>query len=348
MSAYFYNQLSGPVLNSDNPVIRSGINCGFDPRYNEILFTYHDGNTGVSEEYPATDFTKTGDVMGGYITNDNKYTFDIDNITAGILLSGGKLYVRDDNTEVIAGPTPVGGNPPNPLGEYVLANVLSVLPIFPVPTSGLTRRVTLIVDLPLFNQTGQPLSSALKYKIESFIPEREATVVYSENIDSFAGFYSFTPKSYINDSARYFSPSPDSPRELHVHNEGERGVFYDRDPSVSSIRLIVNPKGDFTKVFNTIEYLGQMVDENGIDIVNETFDTIRVYNEYQDTGEVPLVDLENIRRRMRTWRANIPRSGTEFARIRNPYTTIELSFTNNLNKEIITNDIITYYLDIPM
>lgn len=344
MSAYFYNELSGPVLNSDNPVIRSGINCGFDPRYNEILFTYHDGNKGVSS-IAKTMFTKVGPIVNG-VSTTSTYTFDIDDITAGKLLSGAKLYIQDFS-DVIAGPTVVGSAPSDPLDGYILANVLSVLPIFPVPTSGPTRRVTLTVILPVFN-AGEPLERDLNYKIESFIPEREATVVYSENIDSFAGFYSFTPKSYINDSARYFSPSPDSPRELHVHNEGERGVFYDRDPSVSSIRLIVNPKGDFTKVFNTIEYLGQMKDTNGNDIVNETFDTIRVYNEYQDTGEVPLVDLENIRRRMRTWRTNIPRSGTEFARIRNPYTTIELSFTNNLNKEIITNDIITYYLDIPM
>ena len=280
------------------------------------------------------------------VSTTNTYTFDIDDITAGILLTGGKLYIKD-YSDATSGPTAIGGTSTGPLDNYILANVLSVLPILPVPTSGATRRVTLTVVLPVFN-AGEPLERNLNYKIESFVPEREATVVYSENIDAFAGFYSFTPKSYINDSARYFSPSPDSPRELHVHNEGERGVFYDRDPSVSSIRLIVNPQGDFTKVFNTIEYLGQMKDTDGNDIVNETFDTIRVYNEYQDTGEVPLVNLENIKRRMRTWRTNVPRSGTEFARIRNPYTTIELSFTNNLNKEIITNDIITYYLDIPM
>lgn len=344
MSAYFYNQLSGPILNSDNPVIRSGINCGFDPRYNEILFTYHDGNTEVSDTSDGL-FTKVAPIVDG-VSTTNTYTFDIDDTTAGKLLSGAKLYIKD-YSDATSGPTAVGGTSTGPLDNYILANVLSVLPILPVPTSGLTIRVTLTVDLPVFN-AGEPLERNLNYKIESFVPEREATVVYSENIDAFAGFYSFTPKSYINDSARYFSPSPDSPRELHVHNEGERGVFYDRDPSVSSIRLIVNPQGDFTKVFNTIEYLGQMKDTDGNDIVNETFDTIRVYNEYQDTGEVPLVNLENIKRRMRTWRTNVPRSGTEFARIRNPYTTIELSFTNNLNKEIITNDIVTYYLDIPM
>jgi hypothetical protein len=347
MSAYFYNNFKGPILYDDNPLIRSGINCGFDPRYNEILITYHDGDEVVSD----ADNIKVNKVSPA---GSGVFTIIVTDAVANDLLDGAKLYIRD-KTDSIIGPTPVGSTV-NPTQGYALADITSIQPLVPTAPSGETTIVTFTCDLPVFNSNTfidtnnpeDPFSTTLSYKISKYVAEREATVVFSENIDAFSGFYSFTPTTYINDSARYFSPNPDVPTELHVHEEGERGVFYDKDPSRSSIRLIVNPKGDYTKVFNTIEYLGQMKDSNGNDIVTETFDTIRVYNEYQDTGEIPLVNIENIRRRMRTWRTNVPRSGTEFARIRNPYTTIELSFLNNEDKEIVINDIITYYLDIPM
>jgi hypothetical protein len=347
MSAYFYNNFKGPILYDDNPLIRSGINCGFDPRYNEILMTYHDGDDVVSDADSIV-VSKVSPPGSGI------FTIIVTDAVATDLLDGAKLYVRD-KTDSIIGPAPVGSTT-SPTEGYALADVTSIQPLVPTAPSGETTIVTFTCDLPVFNSNTfintdnpeDPFSTTLLYKISKYVAEREATVVFSENIDAFSGFYSFTPTTYINDSARYFSPNPDVPTELHVHEEGERGVFYDKDPSRSSIRLIVNPKGDYTKVFNTIEYLGQMKDSSGNDIVTETFDTIRVYNEYQDTGEIPLVNIENIRRRMRTWRTNVPRSGTEFARIRNPYTTIELSFLNNEDKEIVINDIITYYLDIPM
>jgi hypothetical protein len=88
-----------------------------------------------------------------------------------------------------------------------------------------------------------------------------------------------------------------------------------------------------------------MSDSSG-DIFNETWDEIEVYNEYQDTGVISLLPDSNVKRRMRTWRLQVPRDNN--ARIRNPYTMVDFAFTNNGDKRFVCHDIITYYMDIPM
>jgi hypothetical protein len=198
-------------------------------------------------------------------------------------------------------------------------------------------------------------SLKLDIKIEKFNPNQE-TIVFSEMTNAFSGFYSFKPNHYIYDSARFFSPNPDAPGQLWIHNQGTRCSFYGADPAPSIIRTIVNPAGNSSKVFNNVEYLSQLSDTNGDDIISETFNKYKVYNEYQ-TSEKNLVVYGNqltnisdmhIRRRMRNWRLQIPRAGSENARIRNPYTTMEFTYNNNDDKKLILNDIITYYTDTPM
>ena len=89
-------------------------------------------------------------------------------------------------------------------------------------------------------------------------------------------------------------------------------------------------------------------DCGGDDLYNETISSIKISNEYQDTGTVAIIPNVNAKRRMRTWRTHVPRDNS--ARIRNPYTDLEITFNNTSNNDrrIILHDVITHYTDAPM
>ena len=182
-------------------------------------------------------------------------------------------------------------------------------------------------------------------KLPTATANSQFTLVFNEMTNSFTGFYSHFPRHYISDSRRIFSQPPQG-YPVYIHDEGVRGVFYGvASPSI--IEIIVNPKGSWTKVFNNIEYLTEASDSTGADLVNVTFDRLKVSNEYQSTGDVTLVVDDNVRRRMRTWRGQIPRDGK--ARIRNPYMIMKLEYDNTTTeKRLIIHDILTHYLDAPM
>jgi hypothetical protein len=354
MSSWFYNNLNGAILSNDNTYIGAGIISAFDPRYNEVVFTFKDGDeANVELELAELLFYLTAQ-------NESAVPLLIGNNTAILaeLYAGSEVYleVSPDNyielniLNIATGPIQLpqmGNNPPQ----------IVYLPFIAVDKSSLAL---IISDLNADTLNGEAFSSN-RYKIKTVRKEieniRTNTLAFSESIDAFSSFYDFAPDIYIGDDARYFSPDPNAPRFVYVHNEGEKCVWYTaEEPSPSIIRFIVNPKGYNPKIFNNIEYLTQLVDSTGADIVNETFHEYTISNEYQDETrtlipwgtDLTSKDEMHIRRRMRNWRFQIPRSGAENARIRNPYVTMSFTYNNNDNKEITINDIISYYTDVPM
>jgi len=193
----------------------------------------------------------------------------------------------------------------------------------------------------------------MTFKNNSGVAADDYTLVYSERVKNFSGYYSHKPNIYITDGINTLSPNPDSGSGIFIHDKGDYGVFYNNAPSTSILETIVNPQGMHTKVFNNLEYLTQ-VSENGVDVPLETLTSIKIFNEYQDTGEIALAPYTptntlnyNVRRRMRTWRLDNPR-GSSNERIRNPYTTIEVKYQNNANKRLELHNLISHYMDIPM
>jgi len=340
MSSWFYNNITGDILNEDNILAGAGFATGFDPRYNEILFTFRDSSS-------AEDIVQEGNGTASYDAGFTKAT---------IVLDSSNFVAAFQSTLLMAAifnPTIPGiletattrvyysiyGDPYKEIFNYEKVGDYK----FTIPfTEG-------------FRGGGGDIKIKLVKSVRLYNKET-ATIVYSEAIDAFAGFYSFTPTHYIMDGARLFSPDPSNPSQIYTHNEGERCTFYDNAPVPSIIRIIANPKGMNAKIFNNVEYLSQLQDTNGDDILNETFSIFKVYNEYQSSTKdlisygtaLTSIDQMHVRRRMRNWRLQIPRSGTEKARIRNPYTTMEFTYNNNDNKKITLNDIITYYMDVPM
>jgi len=187
------------------------------------------------------------------------------------------------------------------------------------------------------------------------------TIVYNENIDAFSSFYDHFPRHYVNDGRNIFSqndiiigttPNSDLPIEdtIYIHDHSDRTTFYETY-FPCKLDLIINPKGDHTKVFNNLEFFTEVEDENSSDVFNETLTQAKYFNEYQNTGTIILTPDVNVQRRMRTWRTAIPRdtSGTN-SRLRNPNIQIELEFTriDDEDKRLVIHDIITHYMDVPM
>lgn len=369
MSSWIYKNITGNILTSDNPILFEGITSVYDQRFNEIIFTFHVDreeeeislpHTGapsgtaqqvglqgsLAADTPCATFEGHLDISGIFFLDDpDRYAA----LMIELLLTTG-IHVQLDFS--------CAPDPARSLGivDATITSNLQTLPVsfsFIMPSGAEyppsftynnveAECVTLLVWCPEV-----PIHPGLPEEEPEVLirPKKSFTLVYSEMIDAFTSFYSHHPRHYISDSKRIFSQPP-AGYPVYLHDAGVRGEFY-KETFDSVIELLVNPKGTWTKVFNNIEYLTQASTAGGVDLVDITFDTLRVLNEYQDSGEITLVVDENIRRRMRTWRTQVPRDGK--ARIRNPYVTMKFTYENNPdNRRLIIHDILTHYIDAPM
>lgn len=118
-----------------------------------------------------------------------------------------------------------------------------------------------------------------------------------------------------------------------------------------------NKDMDFDKIFTNIDYRMDLFDSTGAYLPEESFDTIRVFNEYQDTGDVTLkhpvvigeptsynLDEMNLEKKYRIWRIQIPRDSTNILdRIRNPWCKITLSRNAQDNNKAVLQDLNVQY-----
>jgi hypothetical protein len=132
-------------------------------------------------------------------------------------------------------------------------------------------------------------------------------------------------------------------------------VYYDATAEDSYITLLVAPNPDADVVFNNIEFKAELYEEvNGEWVDVNSYDngitqqlpikSIRVWNEYQDSGDVSLVYNTNISRKFRDWNLWIPRDSVNIMdRIRGQWVYIKLTIDNSLNRKLILHDIILSY-----
>ncbi len=184
--------------------------------------------------------------------------------------------------------------------------------------------------------------------IYTFNNGSSTTISYNEALNCFEAEYDIDASVYHNTGRIILSVaglnSTASRGRCYMHNVGNYGEFYDKVYD-SKIALIANAKNLATKEWNNIEWYSECYNNNN-DIPNETYDTIRIYNDHQDTGEVSL-HPSNLRRRFRYWRHAFKRdinSPNEKARIRNPWVFIELTKKNENNHRFISHPINVYYL----
>lgn len=177
--------------------------------------------------------------------------------------------------------------------------------------------------------------------IFSFIGNKTPfTLTFNENMETFTSFYDYIPYYWFSRGDVLLASSPND-RELYQQYKGEYNEFFgEHHPSY--ITLMLNPEADLDCVFDNIMYKSELY-LNDVDQPDKTLSHIQAFNEYQNSGLIPL-ELgrnKNLRRKFRNWHALIPREGRN--RIRNPWIYLKLQLTNEDNYKMILHDVVVYY-----
>ena len=172
------------------------------------------------------------------------------------------------------------------------------------------------------------------------------TLSYNEGVNqgngAFTSFYDYYPSRYISRGNNFITTHPDN-NKLYKQYEGNYNEFYDMTYP-SYITLLVNPEPDLDTVLDNIMYKSEVY-LNNLDQSTITLNAVQVYNEYQDSGLIPLIlgRNKNLRRKFRDWNAILPRNNNTRERIRNPWNFLKLQFNNQNNYELILHNIVISY-----
>lgn len=163
---------------------------------------------------------------------------------------------------------------------------------------------------------------------------------YNELRDEFVDLKSYKPTIYSYKGEKMFLVNPNG-KDIYEQKIGEYNKYFN-EYVPSYIILQLNPESDIDTVFNNIQYNSELY-LNNVDQPDKTLTHIQAYNEYQDSGRIPLIvgRDSNLRRKFREWKANIPRSNRN--RIRNPWIFLKLELDNVSNYKLILHDIIVNY-----
>ena len=120
------------------------------------------------------------------------------------------------------------------------------------------------------------------------------TVSYSPVSNSWMSFHSWKPNVIISKGDRFFSVHNGEMMgeyKLWEHGKGKYGDFYSNFVGISesNILFVINADPSVTKVFDNLILHTQSLDEDTeVYQLNDTFNSVQLYNEYQNTGEVLL------------------------------------------------------------
>jgi len=175
------------------------------------------------------------------------------------------------------------------------------------------------------------------------------TISYNEYSDSFIGLsdtifdfaYNYNSKNIVFKNTQDGSSYYVTGSSLYTGEYGKYAVDYNSSTYYSStLDLIINPARELPLRYDILQ-LSTDLSDSGTPIEDETFNSIRVRNNYQDTGTITLTPDNNIVRRFRTWRFNQLRDGSDEGRLIDNYARLTLSFTNDGTKRLKLNDIVS-------
>ena len=184
-----------------------------------------------------------------------------------------------------------------------------------------------------------------------FFISRDECLAFSEPLGQFSSFYSYEKMPYFtNLEDRGVALNVEGTGTLYrpwLHNEGDYNMFFGvYQPFYTTV--IANPDMQADKVFNNLEFRSDSWDMNG-NLLNTTFDTLTVWNEYQQ-GTSTLNNIlgrpSNLKKKFRIWRANIPRAKANGRdRMRNPWLYIKLSMEKENTNKTILHDMMVHYFE---
>lgn len=182
------------------------------------------------------------------------------------------------------------------------------------------------------------------------------SLCYSEKLGNFTSFYDYNgTEAMFNVGDSFYSiitKNKEIPGDTKTHLykmfNGSYNNFFDNIKPYS-ITIISNEDPQVDKVFTNLDYRADFFDSNNNYLENESFDTIKVWNEYQE-GEETLKYSKfrpsNLKKKFRIWGANIPRDKkNKLDRMRNPWLYIKLSKENPGTSKMELHDLVVKYLE---
>lgn len=321
LAAFFRKTLFGNILTTDNVLLNNGIHGVYDSKYNKVYFTF--ANT-IYLSYKNIAPVLSGNTAT-YLSGNWEFTNTSDSSSGSV-------------------------------------NIEEVLESYPLTLQAYLNNELYDVNIQIDNGnlilTFPELNSLSGRWTPNFNIVLAYTIAYNEMLQAFESFYSFKPTLYLPTGKRLLSSNPyDINNSVYLHNEGDFGKFYDKNPSISQAEFIVNfPDG--TKLptlrIDTLEFWTEVFDANGIDVPLETITGILLYNDYQSTGSsltllTPQIDVV---RRERTWRINQLRDQSTLLGLqpflRDKYVKIKIFYNNQNNRyfrlnEFNTNVTLSYF-----
>ena len=175
-----------------------------------------------------------------------------------------------------------------------------------------------------------------------YFTDKTSCLVYSESLGQFTSFMSYeeTPYMFNIDNSFYAIKN----NKIWEQFAGDYNSFYG-ETKPYSVTVISNPNSFYDKIFNTVEFRADTWDNDKL--LNSTFDTLEVWNEYQH-GKSNLTNIlgkpSPLKRKFRVWRANIPRDMSNMRdRIRNTWAYIKLEHSNPSNYKTEFHDLMVHY-----
>ncbi len=152
------------------------------------------------------------------------------------------------------------------------------------------------------------------------------TLVFNELINAFTGFYNMEPTRYIQYNERLISTADNFTLYLHDSVVSTYGVYYDNAVQDGTIKLPINPEIDVVKIFDGINYTSYSYNN---DILNfeDTFESVRCYNSYQNSDTITLTPGTNLERKKGLWSFHVPRNAVNA----NPDTNPDIFDAGNLD-----------------
>lgn len=191
---------------------------------------------------------------------------------------------------------------------------------------------------------------------EVYFVNSDTALCYNEVLGQFTSFYDYQGTSdlaVIKNHIYGIKPGMTNSK-IYLMFEGEDYCkLYDTYRDYYMIYKI-NKDPFIDKTWTNIEYRadifnsGNIANNDAKKITPETFDTLKVWNEYQ-SGISNLMEgkYPNAKVKFRIWRADIPRDtkeGKGLNRIRNPWAMLELRKSTNTNKRMEFHDLLIKYL----
>ena len=134
-----------------------------------------------------------------------------------------------------------------------------------------------------------------------YFTDNSWTISYIPEMNMWESFHDFHPDEMIDTRESFLSVKG---QDVYKHNDSENmGNFYGENfPMIYEV--VDNREPHVSKRASSIVINTVVKDQNEKEIIKETVDKFRIYNDYQDSGEIEVVYLENARRTKREWNFN--------------------------------------------